>query len=225
MPNQPPKKNVMWGTVLVLVFFLCSCAPTRTVYIPREWQQAPPGPNTAASPKPNAQTQTQSQAQAQAPAPSQSQTTTSSQRFVLKRTPAIKESEVPTAEESRPAATEKKPAQPQHMASMHLVDQANAALAQGKTDSAISLFEQAVQLDVYNGSAFFGLAKAWRIKGSREKALEFARKAEILFQDDRSKLKELYLLEANIFKDMGDRAKEEDYRQKASRLSDGKPGK
>jgi tetratricopeptide (TPR) repeat protein len=206
--------SVRCGIVAVLLLFLFACAP-RPVYIPREWQEKPPGAGAGAPAKPRAQTQTA--------APTQPRATSSSNQFLLKRAPAIKEAEVPLADDAKPAPGAKKPAQPQHLASMHLVEQANAALAQGKTDSAISLFEQAVQVDVHNGGAFFGLARAWRTKGSRPKAMEFARKAEILFQDDRSKLKELYLFEASVFKDLGDKAREEEYRQKASRLTDGKP--
>jgi tetratricopeptide (TPR) repeat protein len=217
MPNLPINGSTKWGFVAVLLFFLLACSPTRQVYIPREWQEKPPSADTGAPAKPHAQTQTA--------APAQPRAASSSNQFLLGRPPAIKESEVSSTGYAGPAPAEKKPAQPQHLASMHLVEQANAALAQGKADSAISLFEQAVQVDVYNGSAFFGLARAWRTKGSRPKAMEFARKAEILFQDDRSKLKELYLFEASVFKDMGDKAKEEEYRQKASRLSNGRPAK
>ena len=101
---------------------------------------------------------------------------------------------------------------------MHLVDQARAALGQGKTDQAISLLEQAIQVDVYNGNAFYLLARAWRTKGSRQKALEFSRKAEILFQEDHAKLKEVYLFESDVYKELKDSAKAEAYRQKASKL-------
>lgn len=101
---------------------------------------------------------------------------------------------------------------------MHLVDQAKASLAQGNPDAAISMLEQAIQVDVYNGEAFFALARAWRMKGSQDKALEFARKAEILFQDESSKLKDVYQFEASIYKDEGDDGKAEIYRVKASKL-------
>jgi len=232
MPDLPLKKNALrrWGVAAVLLLLLSACAPTRTVYIPREWRENPSdSANTAETAKttsPGAGARgRRSQTQAQAQTSREVQSTPSSQQFVLERPPVIKETEVRASNEPRSTPAEKKPAQPRHMASMHLVDQANAALAQGKTDTAISLFEQAVQVDVYNGSAFFGLARAWRTKGSRQKAMEFARKAEILFQDDRSRLKELYLFEASMFKDMGDETKEKEYRLKASKLSEGRPGK
>ena len=101
---------------------------------------------------------------------------------------------------------------------MHLVDQAKASLAQGKADPAIPLLEQAIQVDVHNGEAFFTLARAWRMKGARQKALQFAQKAEILSQDDPAKLKQVYLLEADLHKELGDAAKADAYRQKASKL-------
>ena len=101
---------------------------------------------------------------------------------------------------------------------MHLVDQAKASLAQGKADPAIPLLEKAIQVDVHNGEAFFNLAKAWRMKGSRQKALQFSQKAEVLFQDDPGKLKQVYLFEADLYKEMGDAAKTDSYRQKAAKL-------
>jgi tetratricopeptide (TPR) repeat protein len=101
---------------------------------------------------------------------------------------------------------------------MHLVDQAKASLAQGKADPAIPLLEQAIQVDVHNGEAFFTLARAWRMKGARQKALQFAQKAEILSQDDPAKLKQVYLLEADLHKELGDAAKADAYRQKALKL-------
>lgn len=101
---------------------------------------------------------------------------------------------------------------------MHLVDQGKAALAHGKPDAAISVLEQAIQVDVYNGEAFLLLARAWKMKASRNKAMEFARKAEVLFHEDKGKLKEVYLFQADLYKDMGDASKAEQCRQKASKL-------
>jgi Tfp pilus assembly protein PilF len=101
---------------------------------------------------------------------------------------------------------------------MHLVDQAGTALSQGKPDAAIALLEQAVQIDSYNGEAFFGLARAWKMKGARNKAQEFAQKAEVLLQDQPSKLKEVCLFQAELFNELGDTRRMEQYRQKASKL-------
>jgi tetratricopeptide (TPR) repeat protein len=104
------------------------------------------------------------------------------------------------------------------MASMHLVDQAKTALAQGRADAAISMLEQAIQVDVYNGEAFFQLARAWRMKATPNKALEFAKKAEVLLHEEKEKLKEVYLFQAELYKEAGDSGKAGQYRQKASKL-------
>jgi len=101
---------------------------------------------------------------------------------------------------------------------MHLVDQARAELSRGRPDAAIPVLEQAVQVDVHNGDAFLGLARAWKMKGARRKAVEFAKKAEVLFQDDSRKLKEAYLLEAELYRELGDTNKSNLYKQKASEL-------
>lgn len=102
---------------------------------------------------------------------------------------------------------------------MHLVDQAKASLTQGKADAAIPLLEQAIQVDVHNGEAFFTLAKAWRMKGSRQKALQFAQKAgKFWLGMTRAKLKLVYLLEADLHKELGNAAKADAYRQKAQNL-------
>lgn len=139
---------------------------------------------------------------------------------LLKPAPKIRESDLPQG----PAATpppmpEKKPeAQPQRLASMNRVNQAKAALAEGKPDRAIPLLEQAVQVDVYNGEAFLQLARAWRMKKSQQKALEFARKAEILLHDQPSKLKDVYLLQADLYRETGDVKKGQACQQKAQNL-------
>ncbi len=192
------------GIVLGLVIVLCAaCASKKQVYIPPDWKAAPP-PKVEAKP--------QSGPGAVSPG----------QGPVFKPQAEFKESDVPGTQETVvPPPQEKKPApeqQPQHVASMHLVDQAKGNLAKGKPDAAIPVYEQAIQVDVHNGDAFLGLAKAWRLKGSRQKAMEFARKAELLFQDNPVKLKETYLFQADIYKEMGDAAKANLYKQKASRL-------
>lgn len=138
----------------------------------------------------------------------------------MKPPATIKEQDLPPGSQPAPPPSgDKKPAaEPQRVASMHRVDQAKAALSQGKPDQAISLLEQAVQVDVYNGEAFFQLARAWKMKKSRNKALEFSRKAEILFQDQPSRLKEVYLLEADLHKEAGDMKKSQFYQQKAQNI-------
>jgi hypothetical protein len=188
--------------LLVLGILVPACAPKKLVSIPPEWQKPPPP--TMESPK-----------VPEVPAAGSKPTA------ILKPPPAIKESDIAVSAETPAKAPEKKapqPSPPQHAASMHLVDQAKASLAQGKPDPAIPLLEQAIQIDVHNGEAFFSLARAWRMKGSRLKALQFSQKAELLFQDDRGKLKQVYLFEADLYKEMGETAKMDAYRQKASKL-------
>ncbi len=91
-------------------------------------------------------------------------------------------------------------------------------MAQGNSDHAVSLLEQAIQVDVYNGDAFHELARAWRMKGSPEKALEFARKAEVIFQHDRPKLKKVLQFEAEVAKEMGNSEKASAFRSRADKL-------
>ncbi|NLI34548.1 MAG: hypothetical protein GX422_17470 [Deltaproteobacteria bacterium] len=193
-------------TIFVPLFF-SGCVSRRTVEIPQEYR-SPPRPQTREKPAvPQSYT---------APPPA----TQSGQGTILTPPPVIREKDLPVdSQPAPPAPKEKKPAgQPQRLASMHLVDQARVALAQNKADQAISLLEQAVQVDVYNGDAFLQLSRAWRIKRSREKALEFAKKAEILFHDQPPKLKEVYLLQADLYKDAGDHKRSQIYLQKAESL-------
>ena len=192
--------RVLGMAVILLPVLVSACTPKKPVYIPSEWQPPPP---TVQTPAP-----------APVPAPAPKQTP------ILKPPPTIKESDIAAPAEVPSKPPEKKPAQPppQQVASMHLVDQAKASLAQGKADPAIPLLEKAIQVDVHNGEAFFNLAKAWRMKGSRQKALQFSQKAEVLFQNDAGKLKQVYLFEADLYKEMGDAAKMDSYRQKAAKL-------
>jgi Flp pilus assembly protein TadD len=194
------------------------------VFIPPEWLHTPPQPKAEVASKPVL--------------PSQEQLREPLKKSpIIKRGPAIKERDVTgnsqlsgsaegetgasaggTALPSARVKKEPPQPQPQYLASMHLVDQAKEALAQGQADAAISVLEQAIQVDVYNGDAFFNLAKAWKMKGNPERALEFARKAEIIFQEDTSKLKQVYLFEADIYRDLGDVKKADSYQGKASGL-------
>jgi tetratricopeptide (TPR) repeat protein len=117
--------------------------------------------------------------------------------------------------QSRGGAT---PETPQYVASMHLVNTAKSALQQGNAEQAIAQLEQAIQVDAYNAEAFFVLAQAWQSSGDTKRALEFARKAEILYQDEPQALKRVYLLEADLLKRNGQKSEAEIYRQKAARL-------
>ncbi len=189
----------LWGAAILLT----GCAP-RKVAIPPDWQ-APPARTDAGLPR---------DAVSRPPAESGPGSP------ILKSTPSFREGNLPAGQESvSPQAMKKQePRAPQQLASMHLVDQAGTALSQGKPDAAIPLLEQAVQIDSYNGEAFFGLARAWKMKGSRNKAQEFAQKAEVLLQDQPSKLKQVYLFQTELFRELGDTGRMEQYRQKASKL-------
>ncbi len=195
--------GVLTSGLCVILLLLSGCAP-RTVAIPPEWQtttpqaaETPPqgpisGPPAALGPGGG----------------------------ILKSTPSFREENLPVGKETAsPQAMKKQEVRaPQQLASMHLVDQAGTALSQGKPDAAIPLLEQAIQIDAYNGEAFFGLARAWKMKGSRNKAQEFAQKAEVLLQEQPSKLKEVYTFQADLFRELGDTRKMELYRRKASSL-------
>lgn len=201
------RKRVMEGFCLVLTAAaaLSGCMSQKSVYIPPEWQKAPPPPAVNRAPQP----------QMQAPPPESGGQTVGP---IFKTPPAIKERDLSTAPEPMAPAKVQPAPQPQYMASMHLVEKANGSLKQKKPDQAIPVLEEAIQVDVYNGDAFFSLARAWRMKGSRNKSMEFAKKAEILFQDQPAKLKEVYLFQADLFKEMGDAASKDLYLKKASTL-------
>ncbi len=183
-----------------------ACTSRRAVQMPQDWQSPRPVPPERAK---------QPGAMKDAARPPEA-----AQSPLLMPSPKIRESDLSPAPASPPASqAEKKPeGQPQRLASMNRVNQAKAALAEGKPDRAIPLLEQAVQVDVYNGEAFLQLARAWRMKKSQQKALEFARKAEILLQDQPSKLKEVYLLQADLYRETGDVKKGQLYQQKAQNM-------
>ena len=110
------------------------------------------------------------------------------------------------------------PPPPQHTASVELVDRAKVSLAKGKPDAAISALERAIHADVNNGEAFLVLARAWKQKGARHKALEFAKKAEVLSEDQPARLKETLLLESELYGELGDKTRAGECRRKASGL-------
>ncbi len=92
---------------------------------------------------------------------------------------------------------------PQRQASMQQVNQARGQLEKGRPDAAIRTLEKAVRIDAGNGAAFMLLARAWRQKGERRKALEFAKKAELLYQRQPAKLKEVFLFESDLYRELG----------------------
>lgn len=184
--------------LLLLAGLNSACAPRQRVVFPPDWQpraQAPAQPKQQPAPPATAAARPASTIMEQdltASAPAQEQK--------------------PATEPPEP------PKSPQLVASLHLVDEGNRNLVQGQVDEAIALFEQAIQIDGYNGEAFFGLAKAWQQRDAPGRALEFARKAEILFQDRPSKLKKVYLLQAEILESQDDWHNASSYRAKADRL-------
>src|SRR5208283_6002711 len=105
---------------------------------------------------------------------------------------------------------------PQRQASMQQVSQARGQLERGKPDAAIRTLEKAVRIEARNGEAFIVLAKAWKQKGEKRKALEFAKKAELLYQKQPAKLKEIFLLESDLYRELGDAASAVQSSRKAS---------
>ncbi|SMC21315.1 hypothetical protein SAMN02746041_01176 [Desulfacinum hydrothermale DSM 13146] len=184
-------RNIGTGVVMcALVAAMAGCAPRTMVSLPGPWTPAPRRPAVEAPRGP---------------------ATTPAQRG------EIREEDI-EAPETGTAAKPSEPAGPQVVASLRLVEEGDRALATGDAEGALALYEQAVQVDGYNGRAFLGLAKAWRLKGFASRSLEFARKAEILLQHDPARLKETYLLEADLCRRLGDAAMEAAYRRKAQRL-------
>jgi hypothetical protein len=144
------------------------CASRRQVAMPGGWETQSQQQSQAGS----ASRSYQPPPPVQAPAPQAGVSTGP----ILTPPPEIREHNLPPGPEPGPGnQASKEAATPQHMASMHFVDQARHSLAQGKPDAAIPPLEQAIQVDVNNGEAFLLLARAWRQKGARNKALEFAR--------------------------------------------------
>lgn len=192
--------------IFVFAPFLGGCTSRRAVQIPQEYQS--PRPESPERPRPRNEAKDAARAPEAVQGP------------LVKPSPQFRESDISAAPASPPPSQGvKKPEDPpQRLASMNRVNQAKAALAEGKPDRAIPLLEQAVQVDVYNGEAFLQLARAWRMKKSPKKALEFARKAEILLQDQRGKLKEVYLLQSELYREAGDVKKSQSTQQKAQSM-------
>lgn len=169
---------------------LAGCAPRAMVSLPGPWTPAPRGPAVEAP------------------------------REAIPAPPArgeIREEDIEAPAEGTTPKEAPEPS-PQYLASLRLVEEGDRALGSGDVDGAVALYEQAVQVDGYNGRAFLGLAKAWRAKGFAARSLEFARKAEILLQHDPARLKETYLLEADLYGRLGDASMEAAYQRKAQRL-------
>jgi len=179
---------------LALVF---GCTPKRPVVIPGSWSTSAPPPKTEPAKVPE-----------QKPQPSAPSA-------------PIKEKELSQVHEP-PAPAPKTPApkepSPQHIASVQLVQEGDRALAKGDPDGALGFYEQAVQVDGYNGLAFLGLAKVWLQKNVPKRSLEFAKKAEILLTDNPKGLKETYLLESFLYEMLNQPETARTYKNKAQRL-------
>jgi tetratricopeptide (TPR) repeat protein len=96
---------------------------------------------------------------------------------------------------------------PKNQASMQQVNQARGQLERGRIDAAIHTLEKAVKIDARNGEAFLLLAHAWKMKGEKRKALEFAKKAEILFHKQPEKLREVRSFESDLAHESGEKKK------------------
>ena len=179
------------GAVLLLCCMagLPACAPKRQVYTPHRQPVYTPPPAPART---------------EVPQP------------VLAPPPRVKEREMAPPAVEPHVKTEK--ANPQFLASMERVKQAERHLAAADPDGAIPLLEQGIQIDAYNGECYFHLARAWRMKNAPGRALEFARKAEMLLLDKPAKLRPVYVLEAELLDGLGKPTEADEYRTKAERL-------
>ena len=78
-----------------------------------------------------------------------------------------------------------RPPAPREEASIQLIHEGEQLLNQGKLDSAIRLFEQAIGLDPNNGQGYYYLAQSWLEKGEYAEAGEFNDLARIYLDNDR----------------------------------------
>ncbi|MEJ5363600.1 MAG: hypothetical protein WHS86_00730 [Desulfosoma sp.] len=173
------------------------CTPKRPVLIPGSWPSSQPAPKTEAAKVP--------EQKVQATAPSA----------------PIKEKELTQAQQppvSAPKTAAPAEPSPQYLASVQLVQEGDRALAKGDPDGALGFYEQAVQVDGYNGLAFLGLAKVWLQKNVPKRSLEFAKKAEILLTDNPKGLKETYLLESFLYEMLNQPETAKTYKKKAQQL-------
>lgn len=185
--------KVLWTGVGLA--FLLGCAPKRPVVIPGPWAGSAPTVQTPSTPAPSTPS-----------APPVS----------------IKEKSLPSTSQEPPGGTPAtkppKEASPQYLASVQLVQEGDRALARGDPDGALGFYEQAVQVDGYNGLAFLGLAKVWMQKNVPKRSLEFAKKAEILLTDKPKELRETYLLQSFLYEMLNQPESAKVYKEKAQKL-------
>lgn len=213
---------VVLSSLVSLALLLSGCERKR-VYIPPEYSSTSPQPAYRAPQPPSLPP-----AEPPPGGPGISRTPEFKKKDIPASPPeAVQPAPQPVQPVPQPAPKARKPSaggpegvkSPQRQASMQLVNQARTSLDRGKPDTAIPLLEKAIHVDAKNAEAFMLLAKAWKQKAARRKALEFARKAELLYQGQPTRLKEVYLLEADLYRELGEGAKAAQYRQKASGLS------
>ncbi|MCE5333565.1 MAG: tetratricopeptide repeat protein [Desulfobacteraceae bacterium] len=226
------------GVLLACVFLLAACSRP-PVYIPPEtshqgsYRPAPPPSQPQQPPPPSGGAITQTPkfkkqdipVTPPPPGPSQGQPAPKAAPQPKPQTVAKPAPEPVAEQEAKPpapkprASKKQEPAlSPHRQASMQLVNQAKGTLDRGKPDSAIPLLERAINIDAQNAEAFMLLARAWKQKNSKPKALEFAKKAELLYSGNPARLKEVYLLKADLYREMGDAAKAAQFRKKAAAL-------
>ncbi len=210
------RRQGMLLTLLTVIAF--SGCEQKQVYIPPEYI-SPPASLSYSAPPPAAPVVQQVPPAAQAPEVMSQQTPASPPPA---QPPAQKELGVrpaPTAaNKQHPEKSKKQEASksPQRQASMQQVSQARGQLERGKPDIAIRTLEKAVRIDARNGEAFILLARAWKQKGEKRKAMEFAKKAELLYQKQPAKLKEVFLLESDLYRELSESTKTGQSCQKAS---------
>lgn len=189
------RMSVLWMCVGLAIVW--GCTPKRPVVLPGPWAGSTPTVQTPSTPVP-------------------------ASSMPSKPSASIKEKTLPATPQEPPSGTlatkpPKEPA-PQYLASVQLVQEGDLALTKGDLDGAMGFYEQAVQVDGYNGSAFLGLAKVWLQKNAPKRSLEFAKKAEILLTDKPKELRETYLLQSFLYEMLNQHESAMVYKAKAQRL-------
>ncbi len=117
--------------------------------------------------------------------------------------------------EKKPLTKEKPSEVSRQVPSSKMVESARKLRQEGKIDEAIKSLERAIELNPNNGDAFYELSLCWKEKRNFNKALFFADKAEKLFSGNRQKLKDLYILKAQLLEALGKKEEAKAYREKA----------
>jgi len=210
------------GLLLILLTAITfSGCEQKQVYIPPEYI-SPPASLSYSAPEPAAPLVQQVPPVAQAPELMSQQTPASPPPFQPPEQEKLGVRPAPTAaNKQHPQKLKKQEASksPQRQASMQQVSQARGQLERGKPDIAIRTLEKAVRIDARNGEAFILLARAWKQKGEKRKALEFAKKAELLYQGQSAKMKEIFLLQSDLYRELGDAANAAQSSRKASAVN------